>query len=282
MRYSTIYRAYNAPCIDARATLKWSGFPAAYRGLIVKSLLNMRRAALSNGAAADLRFPQTDMHAGSTHAEPLPAGESDAPVAIDDRPVNLPPRPVTPLHAVPLTPSQANGRTVQMAEVADVERMLNGAELTLFHVFRTFDYSVKLLFYPKELKYYVALLQEDRLWRVLTTPDMNTARQLFHHMQEQAARLADGETRRLQLQAQNEQLKRQIAESEAQAERLREGLQRTAAQDQAVTSKQHQLRKDLAQLEAQRTAAQAQLNKMHRQVHQLNVASNETIPHLPR
>ncbi|WP_336599178.1 DUF2968 domain-containing protein [Paraburkholderia bengalensis] len=222
------------------------------------------------------------MHAESARADPLPADESDAPVAIDDRPVNVPPRPVTPLHAVPLTPSQANGRTVQMAEVADVERMLDGAELTSFHVFRTFDYSVKLLFYPKELKYYVALLQEDRLWRVLTTPDMNTARQLFHHMQEQAVRLADGETRRLQLQAQNEQLKRQIAESEARAERLREGLQRTAAQDQAVTSKQHQLRKDLAQLEAQRTAAQAQLNKMHRQLHQLNVASNDTIPHLPR
>jgi hypothetical protein len=50
-----------------------------------------------------------------------------------------------------------------MASAAEVERMLNESELTTFHVFRTFDYSVTLLFYPKELKYFVALSQDGRV-----------------------------------------------------------------------------------------------------------------------
>ncbi|WP_346778379.1 DUF2968 domain-containing protein [Paraburkholderia sp. Tr-20389] len=253
----------------------------------MKNLLNMRRTAVSNGAAAHLHFPPQRPVPSASQSEParlddLAESESDASATIDERPASQSPRPVTPLHAVQVTPSAPNGRAVQLADANDVERMADDAELKTFHTFRTFDYSVSLLFYPKELKYYVALFQEDRMWRVLTTSDMNTAKQLFHHMQEQATRLADGETRRLQLEAQNEQLKRLIAESEAHAERLRQGLQRTTEQDQAVTGRQHQLRKDLAQLEAQRTAAQAQLNKAHRQVHQLNVANNEAIPHIPR
>ncbi|WP_409518726.1 DUF2968 domain-containing protein [Paraburkholderia sp. LEh10] len=249
----------------------------------MKSLLNMRRTAVGNGAAAHLHFPQqTVRSAEPARLDDLPSDDSDVPVAPDEQRTNAPARPITPLHAVQVTPSPPSGRSVQLADAAEVERMVNEAEFTAFHVFRTFDYSVSLLFYPKELKYYVALFQEGTVWRALLTSDMNTAKQLFHHMQEQAIRLADTETRRLQLEAQNEQLKRMIAESEAHAERLRRGLQRTAAQDQSMTAKQHQLRKEVAQLEAQRTAAQAQLNKMHRQLHQLNVASNEAIPHMPR
>jgi len=83
------------------------------------------------------------------------------------------------------------------------------------------------------------------------------------------------------LAAQNEQLARMIAESEAQAERLRCDLQRNTVQEQAVSGRMHQVRKEVAQLEAQRVAAQAQLNKAHRQIHQLNLTSNEGVPHLP-
>ncbi|SEJ66130.1 Protein of unknown function [Paraburkholderia diazotrophica] len=283
MRYSTISRVRNARCIDAPATLKRSGISPAYRGFIVKSLLHMRRAPASNGAAHQFHFEAPDVpHSQSAQIDEEPTSDSTPSETPGPSPVNPPLRPVTPLHAVQLTPAQANGRAVQLADAAEVERMLDNEELTVFHIFRTFDYSVNLLFYPRELKYFVALLQDDQLWRVLTTSDLNMAKQLFHHMQEQATRLADDQTRRLQLEAHNEQLKRLIAESETQAERLRQSLQRTSAQDQTVTSRQHQLRKEVAQLEAQRTAAQAQLNKMHRQVHQLNVASNEAIPHMPR
>ena len=65
-----------------------------------------------------------------------------------------------------------------------------------------------------------------------------------------------------------------------QAERLRVDLQRHSEQEQTVTGRQHQVRKEVAQLEAQRIAAQAQLNKAHRALHQLKVATSEGVPHL--
>lgn len=51
--------------------------------------------------------------------------------------------------------------------------------------------------------------------------------------------------------------------------------------EQAVTARQHHVRKEVSQLEAQRVPAQAHLNKAHRQIHELNLTSNETIPYLP-
>lgn len=250
----------------------------------MKSLLNLRRAALANGAASALPFSQDE----ARHLDPADSaglsvnGEHDAPPGTDGHPVTAPVRPVTTLHPVQTNLGQSNGRSVSIADATEVERLMEEAALTSFQVFRSFDYSVSLLFHVRELKYYVALYQDGHLWRALAAHDLTTAKSLFHHLQDQAIRLADGQTRRLQLEAQNEQLKRLIARSETEAERLRRGVQRTATHDHEVTNRQHQLRKEVSQLEAQRAAAQAQLNKMQRQVHQLNIASNEGMPHLAR
>jgi hypothetical protein len=249
----------------------------------VKSLLNRRSALLATGpshlvqvahdSAASSRGAH-DAHddaATSIAAAPAPASAEAAETA----------RPVTTLRPVPVVPSQVSGRPVQMADTAEVEWLAEEEALIPFRVFRSFDYSVSLLFHARELTYYVALYQESALWRALKAADLDAAEAAFHHFEEQATRLSEGETRRAQLAAQNEQLARMIAQSEAQAERLRCDLQRNAAQEQVVTGRQHQVRKEVAQLEAQRVAAQAQLNKAHRQIHQLNLTSNEGVPHLP-
>ncbi|MEQ5842197.1 hypothetical protein BWP39_24790 [Paraburkholderia acidicola] len=242
----------------------------------MKNLLNRRSGLLANGTA---------------HL--VPVTREDAPVAADEEAtgatratVHLPAtsetvRPVTTLRPVPVVPSQVNGRAVLMADSAEVEWLASEEALQPFRVFRSFDYSVSLLFHAKELTYYIALYQDNSLWRALKTVELETAESVFHHFEEQAARLADGETRRAQLEAQNEQLARAIAQSEQQAERLRNDLQRGSAQEQTVSNRQHQIRKEVAQLEAQRVAAQAQLNKAHRQIHQLNLTNNEVLPHLP-
>ena len=191
------------------------------------------------------------------------------------------PRPVLALRPVQTVPSQVSARGVQMANTAEVEWLAEEEALTPFRVFRSFAYSVSLLFHGKELVYYVALYQDGALWRALKAADLEAAEAAFRHFEDQATRLSDCETRRAQLEAQNEQLARMIARSEAEAERLRSDLQRRSVQEQAASNRQHQVRKEVSQLEAQRVAAQAHLNKAHRQMHQLNLTSNEAIPHLP-
>ncbi|MFM0641786.1 DUF2968 domain-containing protein [Paraburkholderia metrosideri] len=239
--------------------------------------------------------------AGPSHLVQVARENAADPVSLDDRedaalaaaagvtpaaaaaplPAAEPARPVTTLRPVPVVPSQVSARGVQMADTAEIEWLAEEEALTPFRVFRSFAYSVSLLFHAKELTYYVALYQDGSLWRALKAADLEAAEAAFHHFEEQATRLSDGETRRAQLEAQNEQLARMIARSEAQAERLRTDLQRRGAQEQTVSNRQHQLHKEVSQLEAQRVAAQARLNKAHRQIHQLNLTSNEGIPHLP-
>jgi hypothetical protein len=266
--------------LDRRRRLKVSGESTG--GTAVKSLLN-RRSVLAGPShlvqvarerAADPVSPDDSEDAALAAAAGVTPAATAAPVA-------EPARPVTTLRPVPVVPSQVSARGVQMADTAEIEWLAEEEALTPFRVFRSFDYSVSLLFHAKELAYYVALYQDGSLWRALKAADLEAAEAAFHHFEEQATRLSEGETRRAQLEAQNEQLARMIARSEAQAERLRTDLQRRSAQEQTVTNRQHQVRKDVSQLEAQRVAAQAHLNKAHRQIHQLNLTSNEGIPHLP-
>jgi hypothetical protein len=249
----------------------------------VKSLLNRRSATLGTGPSHIVQLAHDNVT--SAQETPLAHDVPAAPLAPPPASAAAEPvetvRPVTTLRPVPVVPSQSNGRPVQMADTAEVEWLAEEEALTPFRVFRSFDYSVSLLFHARELAYYVALYQEGVLWRALKATELDAAESAFLHFQEQAVRLSEGETRRAQLAAQNEQLARLIAQSEAHAERLRCDLQRNATQEQAVSGRQHQVRKEVAQLEAQRVAAQAQLNKAHRQIHQLNLTSNESMPHLP-
>ncbi|CAB3769351.1 DUF2968 domain-containing protein [Paraburkholderia solisilvae] len=243
----------------------------------MKTLLNRRRTLTTDGIAHLVRV---DRDRSAPLAAIADGPSREAAPAPPEPPVERAVRPVTTLHPMPAMPSQQNGRVAHFADPADIEWMVEEGALTPFRVFRAFDYSVSLLFHAKELKYYVALYQDGSPWRALKANDLDSAQGIFHQFELQAMRLADGQTRRAQLEAQNEQLTKMIAQSEAQVEQLRKALQRSATHEQAVTSRQHQTRREVAQLEAQRVAAQAQLNKVHRQIHQLDLAAHDGVPHL--
>ncbi|QGZ63929.1 DUF2968 domain-containing protein [Paraburkholderia acidisoli] len=220
------------------------------------------RAAEAPESIADFEA-RADHGASGATAEPRPAAS-----------------PVSTLHAVPVMPAHLNGRPVQIAEGAAFEALDAEKELATFRTYRSFGYTVTMYFHAHSLGFFVALHQDGALWRALKANDIDAAGSAFHLLQEQATRLADSEARRIQLVAQNAELARMIEESEAQAERLRVDLQRHAHQENVVSGRQHQVRKEVAQLEAQRIAAQAQLNKAHRSIHQLKVASNEGVPRM--
>ncbi|WP_213301114.1 DUF2968 domain-containing protein [Paraburkholderia sacchari] len=259
----------------------------------MKSFLNRRSTGLSNDTSRLVAVepgtpPEAAPESDATHAasggvvvdDGAPSGaETLAPPNAPD--AGTAARPVSTLHAVPVVPAHLSNRPVQVAEGASFEALAAADELITFRVFRSFDYVVTLLFHGPTLSYFATLHQDNTLWHALRAADLDSASAAFHHLEEQATRLADGETRLAQLVAQNAMLTKQIEQTETQAERLRIDLQRHAEQEHRVSTRQHQVRKDVAQLEAQRIAAQAQLNKAHRTIHQLSVASNEGVPHLP-
>lgn len=191
------------------------------------------------------------------------------------------PQPVTPLRPVPVMPSPHGRHALQMADIAEVEALTASDAVTSFRFVRSFNYSVNLVFHRVELTYYIALYHDECLWRVLTSTELDSAEAAFRQFEEQAMRLSEIEIRRAVLEAHNERLSRMIAQSEAQAERLRNDLERNDTHSQLVTNRQHQLRREIGQIEAQRVATQAQLNRTLRQVQQLNASNNEGIPHIP-
>ncbi|WP_181885416.1 DUF2968 domain-containing protein [Trinickia dinghuensis] len=192
-----------------------------------------------------------------------------------------PPAPtVSPLRPMNAVMPTGNARAVQTAEVTAVEALGERQALSCLRTLQTFSYSVNLLFCRSDVSYYITLSQEGTLWRALHATELDAAESAFRNFEDQAVRLADVELRHQQLEAQNERAEAMIAASEAQAEQLRQDLERHAEQTQLVNSRQQLARKDIQQLEMQRVASQARLNKAMRQLHQLSVTSNERIPHL--
>lgn len=217
----------------------------------------------------------------------LPAGENDIPevtveavTEVHEPAPAAPDRPVQSLRLAGAVMPQGITRTVQMADVAEVERMCAAQVFVPFRVLRTFSYSVSLLFHPDELTYYAVLYQETTLWQALKATELDAAEESFRHFEEQVIRLADAELRLTQLVAQNRRMTSMVEATEAQAERMRADLEHHAAQTQLVNARQQQLRKEVAQLEQQRLSSQAVLNKAVRTIHQLRATSNERIPRL--
>jgi hypothetical protein len=255
------------------------GGTVALQGVTVKSLLSRKGTLLDNApsfllrqkSSGPIRFAAPDMPDETTGDLPVKAPATKA----------QPSTRVTPLRAVMPSAPQTGAHPLQTAQIAEVEWLTQQSSLTTFRTFNSFAFTASMMFHPRELTYYAVLYHEDAVWRVLKATDMDAAEPAFHHFVEQAMRLAEADTRRIYLESQNEQLARMIAESDAQVERVRVDLQRGTSQDQEVALKQQETRKQLAQLEARRVAAQVQLTKLQRQLHQLNASSNESIPHLP-
>lgn len=223
-------------------------------------------------AAAAVKAPLVDDVAGAQALD----------VAAPDKAVSAVPTvpTVSPLRPMNAVMPQGNARAVQVAEVTAVEALGARQALTSMRTLQTFSYSVNLLFCRSDVSYYITLSQDGKLWRALHATEVEAAESAFRRFEEQAVQLADVELRCAHLEAQNERAEALIAASEAQAEQLRHDLERHAEQAQLVNNRQQQARKDVAQLEMQRVASQARLNKAMRQLHQLCVTSNERIPHL--
>ncbi|CAB3773652.1 DUF2968 domain-containing protein [Paraburkholderia humisilvae] len=224
----------------------------------------------------------------TVHATSLPNEVEEAVPLI----VALPAQPdteVTPAEPIASAPpsrvtmvaTQNNaGRRVRKADVAELERLSAADALVEFRTFRSFSYSAALLFDGVTPDYYVALCHDGVIWRAFTTSDLESAEAAFRQMEEHIAKLTEGEISRAQRKAEHQRVTRMIAQSEALAERLRNDIDRDAAHAQLVSTRQHDIRKELAQLEAQRGVAQAQMNRALRHVHNLTVTNNESIPHL--
>ncbi|MFM0731389.1 DUF2968 domain-containing protein [Paraburkholderia sediminicola] len=166
-----------------------------------------------------------------------------------------------------LTPDEAKQSAA--GNVAELQQMIRGSDLSELRTTYNGSYGASLLFYGKEMTYYVALFQQKNFWRVIKTQDATRADMIYKDFVRQTLQLSDVEIRRTQLEAQKAFTERMIALSQDRANRLQADLDVAHQQQTIVANQQQQTRAEATALAQQKSAAQDQLRAAQRQVREL-------------
>lgn len=175
-----------------------------------------------------------------------------------------------------LTPDEAKQSAA--GNVAELQQMIRGSDLSELRTTYNGSYGASLLFYGKEMTYYVALFQQKNFWRVIKTQDATRADMIYKDFVRQTVQLSDVEIRRTQLEAQKAFTERMIALSQDRANRLQADLDVAHQQQTIVTTQQQQTRAEATALAQQKAAAQDQLRAAQRQVRELQRQLESGLP----
>ncbi|GAB5099322.1 DUF2968 domain-containing protein [Caballeronia sp. HLA56] len=177
-----------------------------------------------------------------------------------------------------LSDLQSDGASPSASNLAELQDMVQAGRLTELRVTRNGSYGARLYFLPQEMLYYVALSQDSHSWRVVKTQEENRAESVYAQFARKTHDLADGEIRRLQLQAQKALLDRVIAVSANRANRLSADLALAQQQDTQVSERQQQLQAESAALQSDKLESERKLRALQMQVDQLQRASEAGLP----
>jgi hypothetical protein len=211
-------------------------------------------------------------------AQPLPqdAGAAAqpavqaAPAATEALPATAATQPAQAAAAsqtIALTPDEAQQNAA--GNVAELQQMIRGSDLNELRTTYNGTYGASLLFYGKEMTYYVALFQNKTFWRVIKTTDETRAEAIYRDFALKTQQLSEVEIRRIRLEAQKAFTDRIIALTQDHANRLQADLAVARQQQALVADQQKQTRDQANALQAQKTAAQDQLREVQRQVREL-------------
>jgi len=214
----------------------------------------------------------------SVYAQALTDNGASAPVV--SQPATTTALPATtqdqPGQSTALTPDEAKQSAA--GNVAELQQMIRGSDLRELRTTYNGSYGASMLFYPKEMTYYVALFQQKTFWRVIKTEDDTRAELIYKDFVRQTLQLSDIEIRRTRLEAQKAFTDRMIALSQDRANRLQADLDVARQQQNIVNSQQQQTRAEATALAQQKTVAQAQLREAQRQVQELQRQLDSGLP----
>ena len=219
--------------------------------------------------------------AQSVTAQPLPNnGVSAGTNGVVSQPGTTAPLPLTPQAAQAQTSALTPDEAKQSAagNVAELQQMIRGSDLSELRTTYNGSYGASLLFYGKEMTYYVALFQQKNFWRVIKTQDVMRAEMIYKDFVRQTVQLSDVEIRRTQLEAQKIFTERMIALSQDSANRLQADLDVARQQQSIVTAQQEQTRAQATSLAQQKASAQDQLRAAQRQVRDLQRQLESGLP----
>jgi hypothetical protein len=202
---------------------------------------------------------------------PAPASEAVAPESQQGAVQQAPTAQPAPVDAV-------MAQEGQVGDVADLQRLIKGSELTEFRTSYNGSFGASLLYYNKEQTYYVALFQQKSFWRVVKTQSAARADAVFNDFVKQTVQLSQIEIRRTEIEAQKGYTEKMISLAQARAARLQADLNVAHSQKDLVAARLKASAQQAAQLEAEREAAQQQLQELRRHVADLQQQNDAGLP----
>ncbi|RKT27481.1 hypothetical protein B0G69_3302 [Paraburkholderia sp. RAU2J] len=223
-------------------------------------------AFIAWGAAQGAQAQAVETNGGSAAVVPEPGTTTALPATV----------PGGQAETTALTPDE--NRQSAAGNVAELQQMIHGSELSELRTTYNGSYGASMLFYGKEMTYYIALFQQKNFWRVIKTQDAARADMIYKDFARQTVQLSDVEIRRTQLEAQKAFTQRMIALSQDRASRLQADLEIARQQQSIVATQQEQKRAETTALAQQKLAAQDQLRAAQRQVRELQRQLESGLP----
>ncbi len=165
-----------------------------------------------------------------------------------------------------------------IGDVADLQRLIKSNELTEFRTSYNGSFGASMLFDSNTQTYYVALFQQKSFWRVVKTQSAARADAVFGEFVRQTVQLSQIEIRRAEIDAQKSYTEQMIALAQTRAARLQADLSVARAQKDLVAARLKASAQQAAQLEAEREAAQQQLQELRRHIAELQQQDDAGLP----
>ncbi len=184
----------------------------------------------------------------------------------------------TPVTSADQSASAADEATDGQGDVAQLQQLMHGNELSELRTAYNGTYGASLLLHGADMTYYAVLFQQKNFWRVIKTTNADYAESVYAEFVRRSAQLADVEIKRTVLAAQKAYTEEQLAKAQARADRLQADLDVAHKQQALVAARQKQAREEAAALQTQKVAAQEQLSAMQHQIHLLQREAQQGLP----
>jgi hypothetical protein len=143
------------------------------------------------------------------------------------------------------------------------------------------DYGTALLLADDKVLCYVALLYQNKMWRVLRFDNLGAADAAYRNATKQNGAIASDAIRRQLLATQLRQYERAIEDAQARAEALNNDMRLVQAQRQRMVEDQKTSRTEMQAAETDSRAARAKLEKLRREIRRIESSladSGEMLP----
>ncbi|MBB3009257.1 DUF2968 domain-containing protein [Cupriavidus alkaliphilus] len=143
------------------------------------------------------------------------------------------------------------------------------------------DYGTALLLADDKVLCYVALLYQNKMWRVLRFDNLGAADAAYRNASKQNGAIAGDAIRRQVLATQLRQYERAIEDAQARAEALNNDMRLVQAQRLRMVEDQKTSRAEVQTAELDSRAARAQLEKLRREIRRIESSLADSREMLP-